>query len=269
MLRSIKTLRGNAIRAKDGDIGHVDQAYFDDDDWCIRYLVVETGDWLHDRQVLISPYSVKRADPGSGTLHVNLTRQQVRDSPNLDTRKPVSRQHEAEYLRYYNYPTYWGGPNLWGMGAYPAYDSAGLSLDSEAGNPVPTFAAPANAPSDTHLRSTDEVRGYQLEATNGRIGSVCGFIYDDEAWIIRYLTIDTRSWWSIGKKVLIATHWFDRVDWAAQTVSTTLTRDAVRNSPAYDDSKPIHRGYEIELHKFYGKHGYWSDAEAAEPVDIP
>lgn len=58
MLRSIRRLHGDTVRAKDGDIGHINQAYFDDDNWCIRYLVVETGDWLHDRRVLISPYSV-------------------------------------------------------------------------------------------------------------------------------------------------------------------------------------------------------------------
>ncbi|AIO71017.1 PRC-barrel domain-containing protein [Burkholderia oklahomensis] len=267
MLRSIRKLHGVTVRAKDGDIGHVNQAYFDDDDWCIRYLVVETGDWLHDRQVLISPYSVKPADPGSGTLHVSLTQQQVRDSPNLDAHKPVSRQHEIDYLRYYNYPTYWGGPNLWGMGAYPAFDPAELSQDLEAGNPVPTRATHAGAPTDTHLRSTSEVKGYRLETMDGSIGHVSDFIYDDEAWVIRYLTVDTRSWWSTGNEVLVATHWLDRVDWSAETVSTTLTRDAVRQSPAYDDSQPVHRSYEIELHRFYGKHGYWSETESSTTRD--
>jgi uncharacterized protein YrrD len=261
MLRSISKLHGDTVRAKDGDIGHIHQAYFDDDNWCIRYLVVETGNWLHDRQVLISPYSVKQVDTESHMLDVRLTQQQVKDSPNLDTHKPVSRQHEIEYLRYYNYPTYWGGPNLWGMGAYPAFDPDGLSQDLEAGNPIPTRAAQADAPADTHLRSTREVEGYRLEATNGRIGHVSDFIFDDEAWVIRYLAIDTRKWWSTGKEVLIATHWIDQVDWSAETVSTTLTRDAIRQSPEYDDAQPVDRSYEIELHKFYGKDGYWSDIE--------
>ncbi|MEN8512517.1 MULTISPECIES: PRC-barrel domain-containing protein [Burkholderia] len=258
MLRSIRRLHGDTVRAKDGDIGRIHQAYFDDDNWCIRYLVVETGDWLHDRQVLISPYSVTHADPETRTLYVSLTQQQVRDSPNLDTHKPVSRQHEIEYLRYYNYPTYWGGPNLWGMGAYPAFDPAGPSQDPEAGDPLFSHTAPASAPADTHLRSTGEVDGYRLEATDGHIGHVSDFIYDDEAWVIRYLAIDTSSWWSTGKEVLIATHWLDQVDWSTKTVSTTLARDAIRRSPLYDDSQLVHRSYEIELHEFYGKHGYWN-----------
>jgi len=113
MLRSIRDLHGSTVSAVDGDIGSVSQAYFDDESWGVRYLVVETGNWLNDRQVLVSPYSVKHTDPGSSIVHVGLSRQQVRDSPMLDAHKPVSRQHEIEYLRYYSYPTYWGGPNLW------------------------------------------------------------------------------------------------------------------------------------------------------------
>jgi len=75
--------------------------------------------------------------------------------------------------------------------------------------------------------------------------------------VIRYLAIDTSSWWSTGKEVLIATHWLDQVDWPTETVSTTLARDAIRRSPPYDDAQLVHRSYEIELHEFYGKHGYW------------
>src|SRR5687767_2340606 len=55
MLRNIKDLRGYVIRAIDGTIGKVDDFYFDDEDWGIRYLVVDTGSWLSGRKVLISP----------------------------------------------------------------------------------------------------------------------------------------------------------------------------------------------------------------------
>ena len=62
MLRNVKDLRSYAIRATDGIIGHVDDFYFDDEAWAIRYLVVETGKWLPDRQVLISPISIGHPD---------------------------------------------------------------------------------------------------------------------------------------------------------------------------------------------------------------
>jgi hypothetical protein len=266
MLRSIRDLHGSTVSALDGDIGSVSQAYFDDESWGVRYLVVETGNWLNDRQVLVSPYSVKHTDPGSSVVHVGLSRQQVRDSPMLDTHKPVSRQHEIEYLRYYSYPTYWGGPNLWGMGAYPAYDPTGVSPDALLDEPPgPTLDAVKPQP-DVHLRSTDEVKGYHLKTADGSIGHVSDFIYDDTDWAIRYLVVETHNWWPGGKAVLIAIHWIDGVDWFDSTVSTAFTRDVIKNSPAYDDSMPIDRPYEVVLHQFYDKHGYWSDPGADERV---
>ena len=263
MLRSIKDLHGCDVRASDGKIGCINQVYFDDETWGIRYLVIETGNWLHDRQVLVSPYSLKPVDWSSSTVYVKLTRQQVRDSPMLDTHKPVSRQHEIEYLRYYSYPTYWGGPNLWGMGAWPAFDPAAQGLAAPA--PPPHLIPHVNrALPDVHLRSTDEVKGYHIETIDGTIGHVSGFIFDDRAWVLRYLKVDTRNWWPGGKDVLIATRWIELVDWFAATVSTSLTRDTIQRSPAYDDAIPVHRSYEVALHEFYNREGYWS-----EPGPLP
>ncbi|QBR04089.1 PRC-barrel domain-containing protein [Paraburkholderia pallida] len=260
MLRSIKDLHGCDICASDGEIGGIYQVYFDDETWGIRYLVVETGNWLHDRQVLVSPYSLKHVDWSSNTVYVNLTRQQVRDSPTLDTHKPVSRQHEIEYLRYYSYPTYWDGPNLWGMGAWPAFDP----VAQRPAAPAPPHLIPHvnRALPDVHLRSTDEVKGYHIETTDGTIGHVSGFIFDDRAWVMRYLKVDTRNWWPGGRPVLIATRWIELVDWFAATVSTSLTRDTIQRSPAYDDATPVHRSYEVALHEFYNREGYWSEAGA-------
>ncbi|KAE8755466.1 PRC-barrel domain containing protein [Paraburkholderia madseniana] len=257
MLRSIKSLHGCTVAARDGDIGSVDDVYFDDEAWGVRYLVVDTGNWMRERQVLISPYSAKHMDRESGTVHVHLARQQVRDSPNIDTHKPVSRQHETEYLLYYGYPTYWGGLNLWGMGSSPAFDIKDVPPDpaSEAlPRPDPD---PHQAPVDVHLHSTNAVEGYHIEVADGSIGHVSGFIFDDVAWAIRYLTVDTRNWWPGGKEVLVATRWIDLIDWVGSTVSTRLSRDAIRSSPEYDDSVPLTRDYEKRLHEFHGRDGYW------------
>ena len=104
MLRNVKDLRGYAIRATDGVIGRVDDFYFDDEGWAIRYLVVDTGSWLSGRKVLISPIAIGPPDWTTHELPVSLTKAQVEHSPDIDTRRPVSRQHEAEYFGYYGYP---------------------------------------------------------------------------------------------------------------------------------------------------------------------
>src|ERR1035441_10402649 len=126
MLRSIKDLENCAIRATDGLIGHVKDFYFDDEAWLVRYLVVETGSWLSSRKVLISPIAISHPDWTGKVLPVSITKEQVKNSPDIDTDKPVSRQHEMQYLRYYGYPYYWAGGGLRGQGAYPGMMLMGL-----------------------------------------------------------------------------------------------------------------------------------------------
>ena len=87
---------GYAIRATDGIVGHVKDFYFDDKPWVIRYLVVDTGPWLSSREVLISPISIGHPNWTEKILPVSITKEQVENSPAIDTDKPVSRQHERD-----------------------------------------------------------------------------------------------------------------------------------------------------------------------------
>ena len=91
MLRNVNHLKGFAIRATDGEIGTLDQFYFDDESWAIRYLVVNAGDWLGGRLVLVSPIALRQAEWESKRLDVALTQKQIENSPPIDTHKPVSR----------------------------------------------------------------------------------------------------------------------------------------------------------------------------------
>ncbi len=119
MLRNVKDLRGYAIAASDGVIGKVDDLYFDDDDWAIRYLIVDTGNWLSGRKVLISPLAIGRPDWLGQQLPVSLTKAQIERSPDIDTRKPVSRQYETEYPRVLRLPALLGRCRLMGHGRVP------------------------------------------------------------------------------------------------------------------------------------------------------
>ena len=256
MLMNAMNLKGLMIRATDGDLGTLVDPYFDDETWAIRYFTVDTGSWLGGRRVLISPMSVLGADWQAKRLDVSLTKKQVEDSPSIDTQMPVSRQHEAEYLGYYGFPNYWDGPYLWGPSYYP------VGLPVTIGAPMESKAdVIGETPVDTHLRSADAVTGYNINATDGEIGHVCGFIVDDEAWAIRYLEVDTRNWWP-GKKVLFSPEWAEQVSWLAYRVYVALSRDAIQTAPAYDESMPITREYEDQLHLHYGRPPYWlNDAE--------
>lgn len=264
MLRSMKELEGYGIRATDGTIGHVIDFYFDDEAWTVRYLIVETGNWLLRRKVLISPMSIGKPDWNARVLPVSITKEQVKDSPDIDTDKPVSRQHEAQYLRYYHYPYYWGGAGLWGGGAYPGMVT-GLGFDESAAERRNAWEQADRlvdkqsgaSGHDPHLRSCKALIKYHIEATDGEIGHVQGLLVDEETWAIRYMVVDTSDWW-LGHEVLIAPQWIREMRWADTTVSIGLNRRAVRDAPSYDASIPLSRDREVELYTHHGRAGYWA-----------
>jgi hypothetical protein len=263
MLHSVKELKGYAIGATDGPVGHVKDLYFDDEWWIIRYLVVDTGAWLSSREVLVSPISIGDANWATKTLSASISKEQVRNSPDIDTDKPVSRQNEVEYLGYYGYPNYWGGGGLWGAGMYPnmllpgysGYGSSGI-MRSEAENAYRRAEAARHENDDPHLRSCKAVVGYHVHATDGDIGHVEGMLVDDETWAVRYVIVDTSNWW-LGHKVLIAPQWISEVGWADSKVYAQLTRQAVKDAPPYDDSGEFDRAKEVGIYRHYGRPVYW------------
>jgi len=96
MLRHTKDLLGSAVEAADGSIGEVVDLLFDDHSWTVRSLVVKTGEWLTGRRdVLISPISIRTDSTSGKTIQTSLRREQVRASPDVDTRKPISRQKSS------------------------------------------------------------------------------------------------------------------------------------------------------------------------------
>jgi hypothetical protein len=254
MLRAVNDLKGCSIRATDGAIGEIDDLYFDDHVWTVRYLVVDTSGWLTGRRVLVSPWSVSALDLSDKTIAVNLTRQQVENSPGVDTAQPVDRQYEIEYSRYYGYPYYWTGPYAWGAEAYPMLPSRGEAVLPPVDRAVPE--------GDPHLRSTSAVTGYYIQATDGDIGHVEDFLVEDRSWAIRYVEVDTRNWWP-GKHVLVSPDWIAGVDWYDSKVHVDLTRAAVKNSPEYDSSLPLDREYEARLYDAYRRPRYWDRRTAA------
>jgi hypothetical protein len=267
MLRSLTDLEGYAIQAIDGLIGHVKDFFLDDEAWVVRYLVVEAGSWLTSRKVLISPIAVGQPNWTDKVLAVSITRAQVKDSPDVDTDKPVSRQHEMEYFGYYGYhPYYWGGAGLWGGGAYPGamltgggYAGSGAGyLTAQAQQALAAREAGRHENDDPHLRSGKAVMKYHIEASDGGIGHLQGLLLDDETWAIRYLIVDTSNWW-LGHQVLIAPKWIQYVSWSEHMVSVDLTRQSVKEAPLYQSAVALDRDGEISLHKHYERAGYWAD----------
>ncbi len=252
MLSRAETLKGYKMDSLEGKIGEVKEFYFDDRHWTIRYLVADTGDWLTGRQVLISPYALVAVIKEKQQISIALTKKQIEDSPSLNSDKPVSKQYEEAYYGYYGWPLYWDGPYMWGY--YPK-----IVRDREQWRE----STQGEKVWDPHLRSTHDVMGHNIQASDGEIGHVEDFVIDDETWAIRYLIINTRNWWP-GKKVLISPYWIERVSWSEKKVFVNLHRETVKQSPEYTEESLLTRDYETRLHGHYNRQGYWVDESAVK-----
>ncbi len=221
MLLNTKQLYGNKLGALDGDIGHIKDFYFDDKTWVIRYLVADTGNWLPGRRVLLSPHVFGEWDETDKVLQINLKRARIENSPTPDSHQPVSRQYEMEFYRYYSLPVYWEGTNIWGMGGYPFL----VPLEQAT---VETHPKQQHR-SDKHLQSTHSVTGSHIQARDGMIGRVTGFLVDNQKWTIGDVVVETGHWYA-GKEILIPTDAVERISYADSKVFVNLTQADIQHT---------------------------------------
>ena len=194
-------------------------------------MVADTGGWLSGRKVLISPHAIERLDPEQRLKEVALTQQQIKDAPVVGTDKPVSRKQEVRYHDHCGYPCYWAGAGLWEVGAYPTAAGAFPPPAAATDRDVSRAAKTGRRVADPHLRSSAEMRGCDIEATDGSIGQIDDFLFDDRSWQIRFVVVDTGSWLP-GRMVLVSPQWISELDWIEQRAKVKLPREAVRASPA-------------------------------------
>jgi len=255
MLWNFDTLRGCTLHATDGHLGRVHDMLFDDSQWNVRYLVVDTGSWLFGRRVLITPSVLGTPDAENWEIPVRLTQEQVRRSPSVDTDKPVSRQQETELHSYYGWLPYWAsGGSMGAMGA-PTTGLGALAMSDIPSPADPSGSAPRES-ADPHLRSARAVAGCTLTASDGDIGSVDSFLVDSDRWSVRWLVVDTGDWLP-GRKVVIAPEWVRAIDWPERRATVSVTRAQVEGSPEYDPNRHMPREAEEKLFGWYGKRPYW------------
>ena len=248
MLRTMKSLRGYRLVGMDDAIGKVAEFYFDDHAWEVRYLVADLGTWLPGRRVLLAPQAVGRPDWEGKLLPVSLTRAQIEASPPIEADEPVSRQREHDLHAYFGWAPYWAGD-------VPLAHPTGAPTPEEAAAEAAVATATTGS-GDPHLRSSREVIGYDIEASDDSIGHVEDFVIECDSWAIRYMVVDTRTWLP-GRKILVAPTWIDDVDWADRFVRVSLTRSQVEGSPEFDPKAPVNREYEARLYDYYGRQKYW------------
>jgi hypothetical protein len=229
MLRTLKDLKQMRLDAIDGPIGSIRDAYFDDQSRTLRYLVVDTGGWL-SREVLITPTVMQHLDWANRRIDVRMTREQVENSPAIDSDRPFSQQHEMAYMNYLGLPHYWSGPMLWGQAATPFGVGEVRSDPLRTGNALERDVTNHN---EAYLRSCEAVSGYHIEADDGAIGHIDDYLFADATWTIQYLILDTRKWLA-GKRVVISTEWVEQVSWKEHKACIAMSRQNLRDAPEYD-----------------------------------
>lgn len=264
MLWNASAINGYAIAASDGKIGTIDDFLFDDTNWLVRWLVVDTGNWLSGRKVLLPSSALAHLDVKKEECSIKLTMQQIKDSPDVDTDRPVSRQMETGVYGYYGYSPYWnsGYGYMGGMGYIGGYGYMGgmggaMPILSGSRRREEEIADAQQNRDDVHLRSVEAVTGYHIHASDGEIGHVEDFLIEDADWSIRYLVVDTKNWWP-GKKALISPQSVKEIDWPDRLVNINVDRQKVEGGPAYDASVTIDGAFDEKFLTYFGIK--WVDA---------
>lgn len=238
MLQNLKELYGIKLTASDGEIGQVKDFYFDDKTWVIRYVVADTGTWLTGRLVLLSPHAFGRLDRDGHTLHVKLHKQQIQDSPSIETHQPVSRQYEVQYYNYYGWPAYWNGSAVWGLGDYPVVLPPSMEQME---------AHLHRHHDDRHLQSARAINGYAIQGVDGPTGHLTGLKMDDRSWAIRELIVEAGHWYS-GKEILIAPSKVARLSYEESTIHVQLTKADIQGTADHElvkaDTRTAHAAAE-------------------------
>ena len=225
MKRSLKSLTSLSLAGIDGRIGKVKDLYIDDQSWIIRYWIVDTGDWFPGKKVLISVQSLTIQDWQNDVLEVGLTLDQIKNSPDIDTEQPVSRQQEMKLYEHFPWRIYWG-PGMGSKGQLaPMTESVKAALAKDADY--------HNNYDNPHLRSMDKLIGYDIQATDGHCGKLVDMIVDTENWEIISLVIEMGSWLS-SDKVLLPASAVTEINWAGSDIALSLSQQQIKESSPYE-----------------------------------
>jgi hypothetical protein len=225
MLRSAQQSYGSKLSATDGEIGHVKDFYFDDQEWVVRYVVADTGFWLSGHLVLLSPRAFESFSQDGERMVVNLSRKKIEDSPPIEAHTPVSRQFEERYHQYYDWPSYWEADGMWGavgLGITPPPHIQPMKEE--------TWGNPTRDEGDSHLQSAKALTGYQIQTKEGVVGEVLDFMIDAESWTIRQVLVQTGHILS-KKEIVISPSNIDHISHEESKVFLSLTKEDILHAP--------------------------------------
>ncbi len=246
--RNFRKIRGTPVRAKNETIGKVDDYLFDEGNWTVRYIVVDTGNWLRRRLVLIAPVSIDSFSKPGAPVRVNLTKEEIGKSPPIERHKPVSMRVEDKITNYYRWPRYWSGME-YGDGTVVERSSHPVG---EEIRPSSEMAPGREDEMDSRLHSANEVLGYKLDGTDRAFGEVFDFVIDVFTWRILLLVCDTSRWLP-GRMVVLPPEEAKAVHWEKQQLLFDLSESEIKDSPEYRENQNVDGDLYAKVRVFFNR----------------
>jgi hypothetical protein len=239
MLRSLKEILGYRLKVLDGEIGKCKDFIFDSQKWVIRYVLADTEGWLTDRQVLISPAALGQPQWAERVFPINLKKNKIANSPELNHDVPISRRYEIAVYEYYGWPHYWKGQYLWGQqpNPWPFYEEVSLKKSNDEDNYDPEF------------RVVSEAFNYRVMTSDEKFGEIHDIIVNDENWSISHIVVDFGSPLS-GKKVLIEPGSISNFE---SHLCLNVNSDELKEFPKYNSHNLVNTEFEAVKYDFKGR----------------
>lgn len=236
--------------ATDGEIGQITDVYFDDDSWSVLYFVVEAGDWLAGRTLLISPQALAKTHVDAAGVQVDLTRDKIKSSPEFDPRKPISRQYEMDLYSHFHWSEYWSSGN-WpgGMGTVGMITTPSLPFEEA----IHEYVA-HEQPSDYPIQRLQDAVGKSVKATDGEAGRLTDLIVEDRHWTILLLVVDGDN--GLPKRKFALPPWMiENAGRAQSDITVKADIRQIEQSPEYDDALSDSDAYKVRLDDYYRQSG--------------
>jgi hypothetical protein len=266
MLRQLNDAMGYVLAASDGDIGRCVDFLIDDGPctckgeqvWAVRYMIADTGRWLADRKVLVSPTFLGEADWRKQRLEVKLTRDVIRDAPFLENEQSVSRRYEAAWHRHHGLPDYWKGTLL----TVPTIEPEVLqTVEYACADRLDASRLEAEELDRSAIRSAAEIVGCSVRSADGPLGTVADAILDDRFWVLRFLAVEPGQWMPAPQefvpqqrlKHMAPVNRLQSIDWDAREFRIDLPAKSIQEAPLLNPDDAIDIDFETRLHEHFGR----------------
>lgn len=212
MLAHLNSIQKYKIETPDGNVGNIHELLFDDQSWNIRYVVINTGNFVVPNLVLVQPEAFVSCNTFECKFVVNLTKEEILNSPSIETVKKTN----------YYWPNYWAGTHLtYGWTPFNAYAKKFYT--------------------EPNLNSTRELFDYKIKALDGKISFINNFIIDMKSWNIRNLIIDAGIPFLPGKKISIETDIVKNINAQQKVILLNINAHEMKNNPVYRGSKKLYK----------------------------